>query len=73
MSVDEALNHPFFNRVRKPHRERESLEKIVLDFEAEMLDRTRLRQLFVDIILDFEHEKEAIEAARQPNAGATGQ
>jgi len=36
-----------------------------------MLDRTRLRELFVEIILNFEQEKEALEAARQPNAGAT--
>jgi len=36
-----------------------------------MLDRTRLRELFVEIILNFEQEKEALEAARQSNAGAT--
>jgi mitogen-activated protein kinase 1/3 len=43
ISVDEALAHPFFTRVRKPHKERESDLQIVLDFEAETLDRTRLR------------------------------
>ena len=43
----------------------------MLDFEAETLDRARLRQLFVDIILDFEREKEALEAARLQTAGAT--
>jgi len=42
----------------------------VLDFEAETLDRTRLRQLFVEIILDFEREKDALDAARAQNAGA---
>jgi len=35
-----------------------------------MLDRTRLRQLFVEIILDFEREKDALDAARQSGAGA---
>ena len=57
--VDEALEHPFFQRVRKPHKERESDVQISLDFESETLDRARLRQLFVDVILDFEREKEA--------------
>lgn len=59
ISVDEALDHPFFNRVRKPHKEKMSDVQITLDFESDTLDRTRLRQLFVDIILDFEREKEA--------------
>lgn len=43
VSVDEALEHPFFTRVRKPHKEKESEISIQLDFEAETLDRTRLR------------------------------
>lgn len=42
----------------------------MLDFEAETLDRPRLRQLYVEIILDFEREKDALEAARQQTAGA---
>lgn len=33
--------------------------QISLDFESETLDRARLRQLFVDVMLDFEREKEA--------------
>ena len=70
ISVDEALAHPFFTRVRKPHKERESTEQITLDFESESLDRTRLRQLFVEIILDFEREKQALAAASQPTTGA---
>ena len=37
--------------------------QISLDFESESLDRTRLRQLFVEIICDFEREKEALAAA----------
>ena len=65
ISVDEALNHPFFTRVRKAHKEKESTVQITLDFENETLDRTRLRQLFVEIITDFEREKEANAAAAQ--------
>ena len=49
--------------MRKPHKERESELQIVLDFEAETLDRARLRELFVEIIMDFEREKEAKAAA----------
>ena len=58
------MNHPFFTRVRKAHKERESDVQISLDFEAESLDRARLRQLFVEIMLDFEREKEAKAAAQ---------
>ena len=74
ISVDEALAHPFFTRVRKPHKECEAEAHIVLDFEAETLDRTRLRQLFVEIICDFEREKDAKAAAagQQPSATTTG-
>ena len=71
VSVDEALEHPFFNRVRKPHKERLSDTQITLDFESEPLDRDRLRQLFVDIILDFEQEKLA-KASTAGSASAQG-
>lgn len=54
VSVDEALAHPFFTRVRKPHKEKLADTQIVLDFETETLDRSRLRELFVTIMLDFE-------------------
>jgi len=71
ISVDEALEHPFFTRVRKPHKEQESNIQVTLDFESETLDRTRLRQLFVEIINDFEREKEASNAASTATATAT--
>jgi mitogen-activated protein kinase 1/3 len=70
ISVDEALAHPFFTRVRKVHKERESSVQITLDFESETLDRARLRQLFVEIICDFEREKDALAAASQASAQA---
>lgn len=64
--MDEALSHPFFTRVRKPHREREAEVQVELAFEGETLDTTRLRELFVEIILDFEREKEAKAASSLP-------
>lgn len=51
--------------MRKANKERESDSQIILDFESEQLDRSRLRQLFVEIILDFEQEKQAKRAAAQ--------
>lgn len=48
--------------MRKVHKEKESDVQISLDFESETLDRTRLRQLFVDITLDFERESLAAAA-----------
>ena len=32
---------------------------VSLDFESETLDRSRLRQLFVEVMLDFEREQQA--------------
>lgn len=42
----------------------------MLDFESETLDRTRLRELFVEIMLDFERQKEAT-AQQQPGTGSS--
>ena len=54
ISVDEALNHPVFERIRKPHKEREAESRIDLAFETEeAMSATLLRELFVDIILNF--------------------
>lgn len=53
VSVDEALAHPFFTKVKKPHKEKCAEAPITLAFENETLDRDRLRQLFVEIITGF--------------------
>lgn len=50
ISVDEALNHPFFKRVRKSEKEVNSKKEIAIEFEKEHLDRKRLRQLFLEEI-----------------------
>ena len=53
ISVDEAIEHPFFTKVRKQHKEQESDIKIELEFENETLDKERLRALFLETILEF--------------------
>jgi len=43
VSVDEALNHPFFKKVRKPEKEIHSDKEIMIEFEKEHLDKKKLR------------------------------
>jgi len=63
VSVNDALEHPFFTKVRKPYKEKEADKLISLDFENEELNRDRLRELFVSIISDVKVTKEAERAA----------
>ena len=58
IKIDEALEHPFLADVRKPEIEKYSEEQIDFEFEKEMLDRDRLRELFVEEILYFKKIKE---------------
>lgn len=47
ISVDKALEHPFFTKVRKPHKEVNSDTLVDLEFELEGdLEVPRLRMLF---------------------------
>jgi len=57
-NVDDALEHPFFTKVKKPHKEKVADAQIALDFENETLDRDRLRQLFVETILGFKNQQQ---------------
>ena len=50
ITVDDALDHPFFTKVKKAHKEKIADAQIELDFESETLDRDRLRELFVETI-----------------------
>lgn len=50
ITIDECLEHPFMADVRKPDLEKVSDEQIDFAFEKEMLDRDRLRQLFIEEI-----------------------
>lgn len=43
LSVEEALAHPFFKKVRKAEKEINSVNEIQIEFEKEHLDKKKLR------------------------------
>jgi len=57
ITIEDALNHPFFSKVKKPHKEVLSEVKISLEFENEHLDREKLRELFCVIIHDYKERR----------------
>ena len=59
LSVDEALNHPFFKKVRKTEKEVCSTKEIQIEFEKDHLDRKRLRQLFLEEVAQFKARNKA--------------
>ncbi len=59
LSVNEALSHPFFKKVRKSEKEMAAHEEIQIDFEKEHLDKKKLRQLFLEEIQFFKAKKAA--------------
>lgn len=59
ITIEEALTHPFFTKVKKPHKEVLSEVKISLDFESEHLDREKLRALFCGIIAEYKERRAA--------------
>jgi mitogen-activated protein kinase 1/3 len=48
ISVDEALTHPFFKKVKKAEKETKAANEIQIEFEKDHLDRKKLRQLFME-------------------------
>ena len=48
LSVDEALAHPFLKKVRKPAKEEFQANNFTVPFEKEELDKSRLRELFIE-------------------------
>lgn len=48
ISVDEALNHPFFKRVKKLEKEILAPHDIQIEFEKENLDKKKLRSLMLE-------------------------
>lgn len=56
-SLKEALEHPLFDGIRKEEKEVMAEEPITFDFEKEMLDRDRLRELFLEEIDYFKSLK----------------
>ena len=59
ITIDEALNHPYFTKIRKLSKEVNSDVKINIEFDQtkETLDRKRLRELFLEEIEYFKHKK----------------
>ena len=57
ITIEEALAHPFFTKVKKPHKEVLSDVKISLDFESEQLDRDKLRELFCGVIAEYKERR----------------
>ena len=48
ITIDECIQHPVFNKIRKPAEEKLAPKKIILDFEAEPeLDELKLRKYFL--------------------------
>ncbi len=57
ISIDEALSHPFFKKVRKTEKEVNSDIEINIEFEKDNLDRKKLRQLFLEEIMFFKAKR----------------
>lgn len=57
MTIKECLEHPLFDGVRKEEKESVATEVICFDFEKEMLDKDRLRELFLEEIDYFKELK----------------
>jgi serine/threonine protein kinase len=51
ISLDDCLEHPFFKKLRKPEKEQVAKESIQFDWEKEHLDKTKLRQHFIEEIM----------------------
>ena len=52
ITIDEALAHPLFAKLRKPHKEVCAEKSIMIEFDQsnEVLDRKKLRELFLEEI-----------------------
>ena len=58
VTIDECLEHPFFNKLRKEDKEQTSTDSIHFDWEKEHLDKDRLRQHFTEEIVHFKKVRE---------------
>lgn len=53
ITVDEALAHPYFKKIRNPDMERSALNEIELEFDAKVnkdIPRERLREIMLEEI-----------------------
>lgn len=60
MTVEEALAHPLFKKIRKSEKEVSADIKIEVEFEKEVLDKKKLRQLFLEEIQYYKTKKAAV-------------
>jgi mitogen-activated protein kinase 1/3 len=59
ITVDEALAHPFFKKIRKAEKEVTADHEINIEFEKENLDKKKLRSLFLEEIAYYKEKKAA--------------
>jgi mitogen-activated protein kinase 1/3 len=60
ITVDEALAHPFFKKIRKAEKEVTADHEINIEFEKENLDKKKLRSLFLEEIAYYKEKKTAV-------------
>lgn len=60
ITIDEALDHPFFAKVRKPEKEITANSKIKIEFDqtGEELTREKLRQLFLEEVEYYKSKRQ---------------
>lgn len=54
MSLEDALNHPLFDNVRRPQSENYKGKPIDLEFEKMQLDKSSLREFFLKEIYSYQ-------------------
>ena len=62
ITIDEALDHPMFSKIRKQEKEVKSQTKINIEFDnsGDTLDRQKLRALFIEEIEFFKQKKNKV-------------
>ena len=58
MNIDDAIAHPFFDRVRKENNLTKKVKgsKVELNFDNEQLDLNQLRKLFINELCHYEQK-----------------
>jgi mitogen-activated protein kinase 1/3 len=64
ITVDEALAHPFFKKIRKAEKEVKAEHEINIEFEKETLDKKKLRQHFLEEIEFYKEKRQQAAAAK---------
>lgn len=60
ITVDEALKHPFFAKVKKSEKEIASTKEVQIEFDKDHhLDKAKLRKIFIEEIQYFKQLRES--------------